>query len=173
MNFDSHDGLEKHCRRNRMFQPVSKKVDIGRQEIAALLPHSGPMLLLDKITALDMENLLIEGERTLIKSDSSFEGHFPGFPIYPGVLQIEMCAQLGLCLFFKMLHSEKFNNAAVRLWKVHRSVFCAEAYPGDNLKLLAMVLEDNGVTMTCAGQILRNSTIISFSIVEAVLVDQE
>ena len=173
MSFDIDGSLEKHAKRKRMFNPIDKHVQYDRDFIETLLPHRGPMLLLDESVAVDMEAQNIEGKRTLHAHDQAFNGHFPGRPIYPGVLQIEMSGQLGLCLGVLLLREMENNPQAafdIRLWKVHKALFCSEIKAGDEVSVLASVLEDTGSTLACAGQLIVNGEVASFSIVEAVIV---
>src|SRR5688572_11438990 len=73
-------------------------VDLGRSAVEALLPHREPFLFVDRITALDRRTPRIRARRFIPADDGVFAGHFPGNPVYPGVLQLEMIGQAGLCL---------------------------------------------------------------------------
>lgn len=161
---------EKQYRRQRLFAPLARGEITGRAGIEELIPHRGPMLLLDEITALDTEAGRIEGRRLIREDDPAFNGHFPDYPVYPGVLQIEMAGQLGLCLGVKSLQGQSAGGTlSIRLWKVHKSVFVSELRPGDRVTVLAEILEDTGATIICAGQLLKEDAIVSFAIVEAII----
>ncbi len=171
MSFELDTQTEKNYRRQRMFEPLTAAGPLSRADIEALVPHRGPMLLLDEITALDPLGNRIEGRRLLRPDDPGFSGHFPDYPVYPGILQIEMAGQLGLCLGVKTLQSQtdRQSSLSIRLWKVHKAVFVSELRPGDEVTVLAKILEDTGATIICAGQLLGGDTIASFSIVEAII----
>src|SRR5271165_658159 len=77
--------------------PSTTKVNYDREAIGRLIEHRDPFLLLDTIRAVDPALGCLEGTRWLDPADPVFRGHFPGHPIYPGCLQIEMIGQLGLC----------------------------------------------------------------------------
>jgi len=94
--------------------------DIPR--ILAALPHRYPMLLVDRVIAIDEEK--IHAVKAVSFNESFFQGHFPGRPIMPGVLQIEALAQaagilaveaLGLAgtgklVYFMAIEEAKFRN---------------------------------------------------------------
>jgi 3-hydroxyacyl-[acyl-carrier-protein] dehydratase len=97
-------------------------VDYDIRRILAALPHRYPMLLVDRVIALGEER--IEAVKAVSFNESFFQGHFPGRPIMPGVLQIEALAQtagilaiesLGLAgtgklVYFMAIEEAKFRN---------------------------------------------------------------
>lgn len=63
------------------------------RQISGMLPHRYPFLLIDKIIYLDQET--VSGVKNVTMNEPFFQGHFPGNPVMPGVLQVEAMAQIG------------------------------------------------------------------------------
>ena len=69
------------------------------EEIQAVLPHRYPFLLVDRVVEMTEES--ISAYKNVTANEEFFNGHFPGKPIMPGVLQVEALAQAGCILITK------------------------------------------------------------------------
>ena len=110
------------------------------QEIMRILPHRFPFLLLDRIVEWDPGKRIV-GLKNVTINEPFFMGHFPGYPIMPGVLIIEALAQAGGILALKAMGNEKKIAffAGIDNCKFRRPVV-----PGDQLRLECTVIAHKG-----------------------------
>lgn len=156
--------------------PATRVVDHGRSAVERLLPHRDPFLFVDRITAVDLSQQAITGKRRIDPADPVFVGHFPGMPIYPGVLQIETMGQLGICL--AAFTAQQTHDVApdavppnVRALKIHSALFLAEVLPGDELTIHGKLVESDGYGAICAGQLMKGDTVTTLAVMEVYLVE--
>lgn len=150
-------------------------VHYGVREIERLILHRAPMRFVDAISVIDLEGRRIQAERYLDPQDPVFTGHFPGQPVYPGVLQVETMGQAALCLTSFLTRGSvdvvsESRPADVRALKIIFAQYLQPLFPGDRLTLQASILEEDGMTAVCAGQILKQGNIVSLSLQEVYFV---
>jgi 3-hydroxymyristoyl/3-hydroxydecanoyl-(acyl carrier protein) dehydratase len=142
---------------------------LTREDVEGLLPHRGSMLLLDAIDMVDTQQSALRARRRIDPADPVLAGHFPGAPVYPGVLLVEMMGQAGLCLV-PLLAASSAGVRAARLTHVHHAGFLAPVLPGDDVMILAALL-DESLTVTAVGQIYKGSTLCAYAVSEVYLAD--
>lgn len=175
MLLEGLDDLVKSLRKEPIFRPEADTIapSVNFPRIQELIPHRDPFLLIDHIDSLNLPKKTIRGSRHIRKDDPVFAGHFPGQPVYPGVLQVEAMGQLALCL--SRLTDEDNGNSGhppdIRAIKIHHASFLAPVSPGDNLTIQAGIVEDNGFTAISSGQVFKDSTLCSYSVQEVCFVD--
>src|SRR5579863_10480000 len=108
-----------------------KNIILEAKQIAQILPHRYPFLLVDRIIHLDLEEEVIIGQKNVTMNEPFFVGHFPEAPIMPGVLILEALAQTGGILVYQKTQTEKI---AVLL-TVKDAKFRRPVLPGDVLQL--------------------------------------
>lgn len=115
----------------------SVQLPIGVEQIAALLPHRYPFLLLDRVIAFE-KGTQITALKNVTVNEPFFQGHFPGHPVMPGVLIVEAMAQAAGVL---VKLSERDNMDQIKVFylvKVDKARFNRIVVPGDQLRLEVM-----------------------------------
>lgn len=103
--------------------------------IRDILPHRYPFLLVDSI--VELEELRIVGIKNVTINEPFFQGHFPDFPVMPGVLIVEAMAQVAGVLVLKSMPDRK--SKVVLLASIESAKFRRPVRPGDQLRIEMIV----------------------------------
>ncbi|MDR4494342.1 MAG: 3-hydroxyacyl-ACP dehydratase FabZ [Nitrospirales bacterium] len=135
--------------------PSEQEMDIVH--IQGLLPHRYPFLLVDRIIELE-ENVRVVGLKNVTVNEPFFEGHFPGQPIMPGVLLLEVMAQVGGILARKSALGK--GRPTVFLTGVEKAKFRRPVVPGDQLRVEVQVLRRKVPFWKMGGKILVDDGVV-------------
>ena len=143
-------------------------------DIQKILPHRYPFLLVDRITHLTPGEY-IEGYKNVSISEPVFEGHFPGHPIYPGVMIIEGMAQAGGVLAFKSVDEDIQDQAkdkVVYFMSIDKAKFRSPVTPGDKLVYKIDVIKHKGTVWQLAAKAYVDDKIVAQAELKAMIVDK-
>ena len=111
----------------------TEKLPLDVTAIQALLPHRYPFLLVDRVVEFEA-NKRVLAYKNVSNNEPFFTGHFPGYPVMPGVLVIEALAQAG-GLLTQMSNHTGTEGKLFYLVKVDNAKFSRMVVPGDRLEL--------------------------------------
>jgi 3-hydroxyacyl-[acyl-carrier-protein] dehydratase len=135
------------------------------QEILDFLPHRYPFLLIDRVVEYERAKRLVAIKNVTI-NEPFFQGHFPGYPIMPGVLVVEAMAQAGGMIMLAELADR--HSKLVVFTGIERAKFRRPVTPGDQLRIEVDVLSFR----TRAGRIHGRAMVDGKLACEAVLTCQ-
>ena len=119
------------------------KTELNKEEIKNLLPHREPMLLVDKLTKI-VPMVSATGHINVTKDKFYFDGHFPGAPVFPGVLIVEAFGQAAAALAAHSLDPKEVENKLVFLMTIDKARFRSPIMPECELLLNVKVEKIKG-----------------------------
>ncbi|XPV68819.1 MAG: 3-hydroxyacyl-ACP dehydratase FabZ [Halarcobacter sp.] len=142
-------------------------------EIQDILPHRYPFLLVDRITQME-KGESITGYKNISISEPAFMGHFPGHPIYPGVLILEGMAQAGGVLALKSndLSKEEIAKKVIYFMSIDKAKFRTPVKPGDKLEYRIEIKKLRGTLIVLDGKAYVDDKIVAEAELKAMIVDK-
>jgi beta-hydroxyacyl-ACP dehydratase FabZ len=126
-------------------------------EIRRILPHRYPFLLVDRIVELEAERIV--GIKNVTANEPFFQGHFPEFPVMPGVLIVEAMAQAAGVLVLRDIPDR--DNKLVFLVAIENARFRKPVVPGDTLRLEMTVVKRRSNVAKMAGRATVNGVLVA------------
>ena len=145
---------------------------LNKTDIANLLPHREPMLLIDEL--YDIKKLESATAIVKVKKDSFFvQGHFPGQPVMPGVLIVESFGQAAAALTAHGLDKATYENKLVFLMTVEKARFRNPVIPDCDLILKIKAIRSHGRVWKYQGDAFVNDVKVADAIWSATIVDKK
>lgn len=156
-----------------MSTSVSSRGIAGRvldiDAIREILPHRYPFLLVDRIEELEAERVV--GIKNVTVNEPFFAGHFPDYPVMPGVLIIEAMAQVAGVLVLSGIPDRK--NKLVLLAGVDGAKFRKPVRPGDQLRMEMKVLRSRASMAKVTGTATVDGAVVAEAEILCVLADRQ
>jgi len=145
------------------------EIDIGR--IMEMIPHRYPMLMIDRVVDVVPSESAI-GIKNVSINEPYFQGHFPSFPVMPGVLIIESMAQTAAVLVVHTLGKES-EGKLVYFMTVDEARFRKPLVPGDQVHVHVTKLRSRGNVWKFRGEAKVNGVLCAEAIYSAMILDRK
>ena len=151
---------------------IAARETLGTADIARvleLLPHRYPFLMIDRIIDIDADNSAT-GVKNVTFNEPYFQGHFPNFPIMPGVLLIEGMAQTAGAICVAAL-GEVYQPQVVYFMGIDKAKFRRPVVPGDTVHYHVRKIRNRGPVWRFACEAKVNGMLVAEGEISAMIVD--
>lgn len=138
-------------------------------KVMKLLPHRYPFLLVDRINDMDRDESAV-GVKNVTFNEPFFQGHFPDYPVMPGVLIIEGLAQTAGALCVHSL-GENYRPQLVYFMAIDKAKFRKPVVPGDQLHYYVKKIRSRGRAWRFHGEAKVNGQVVAEAEISAMIVD--
>jgi len=130
-------------------------------QIREIIPHRYPMLLVDRIDEMGPDWAV--GVKNVSFNEPFFQGHFPDFPVMPGVLVVESMAQVGAVFLLNSEpdRRERLKDKIVLFASIEQARFRKPVFPGDQLRIEVRVLKRKASVCKVAGRASVNGRLVA------------
>ena len=157
-----------------MSEGQPKKTELGTADtvrVMQLLPHRYPFLVVDRMYDMDRDESAV-GVKAVSISEPYFQGHFPAFPVMPGVLIIEGLAQTAGALCVNFLGAT-YKPQLVYFMGIDRAKFRRPVLPGDTLHYHVKKIRSRGRAWRFFGEAKVNGQVVAEAEISAMSLDQD
>jgi 3-hydroxyacyl-[acyl-carrier-protein] dehydratase len=159
---------------NATAEPVAIQTPAGPldiNQIQAILPHRYPFLLIDRVLEIERKKKIVAIKNVTI-NEPFFAGHFPNYPIMPGVLIVEAMAQAGGAML--LTEVEDRTNKLIVFTGIEKARFRRPVVPGDQLRIEVVMLSwkegASRIAVRMEGKAFVNGKVVCDGTVSAQLV---
>lgn len=145
-----------------------KTIDINR--IKEMIPHRYPFLMIDKVTDVTPGESAV-GIKNVTVNEPFFQGHFPSFPVMPGVLIVEAMAQTAAVLVMDTLGIEA-EGRLVYFMSIESARFRKPVRPGDTVRIFVEKQQTRGNVWKFKGEARVDGTLMSEATYSAMIMDR-
>ncbi len=149
--------------------PAAPRTTLDINEIMAILPHRYPFLLIDRVLEIEPRQRIVAIKNVTI-NEPHFTGHFPDYPIMPGVLMIEAIAQTGGALLLTEIPDRE--SKLMVFTGIEAARFRRPVTPGDQLRIEVKVLNWRTRVVKMAGVITVEGKVVCDATVTCALTDR-
>jgi 3-hydroxyacyl-[acyl-carrier-protein] dehydratase len=139
-------------------------------QIMAILPHRYPFLLIDRVVEVERRRRIVAIKNVTI-NEPFFQGHFPGFPIMPGVLIVEAMAQAGGALLLTEIPDR--DSKLMVFTGIERARFRRPVVPGDQVRIVVEVLAWRSSAVRMEGKAYVGEKLAAEAVISCAVVPRE
>lgn len=139
-------------------------------KVMEMIPHRYPILLVDRILEYVAGERAV-GLKNVTFNEPHFQGHFPGWPVMPGVLIVEAMAQTSACLVVKTLGDEA-KGKVVYFMSIEEAKFRRPVTPGDVLHIHVTKIQNRRNVWKFSGKAMVGDTVCAEAVFSAMIMDQ-
>src|SRR6202045_884081 len=140
----------------------AQKQTMDIHEIMSLLPHRYPFLLIDRVVEMERKQRIV-AIKNVTMNEPHFQGHFPDYPIMPGVLMVEAIAQTGGALLLTEIPDR--DSKLMVFTGIENARFRRPVTPGDQLRIEVTVLNWRSRAVKMGGSITVDGKLVCDAVV--------
>ena len=147
--------------------PTAAKMTLDLPEIMAILPHRYPFLLIDRVIEMERKTRIVAIKNVTV-NEPHFQGHFPDYPIMPGVLMVEAMAQAGGALLLTEIPDRE--SKLMVFTGIEEAKFRRPVTPGDQLRIEVTVVNWRSRAVKMKGAITVEGKLVCEAVIMCQLV---